>query len=155
MQRSLFWIGLIFLSGCCDFYSLDRYYITECGNPCREFRPLHYPVTTLLQAYGDSAIGKALFMKDRVFAAQAMQSILKYGEPGEFIEWQSADGSASGRIQVFAAHQGDVVKCQPLYCRQYIQEIFTENETLIASGKACEDIYHIWRIVQEAPYPAE
>jgi len=155
MQYFLFWIGLLFLGGCYECCDLDRCAIFECGNPCRELRPLEYPVSTLLQAYGDSAIGKAIPSRNRVFAAQAMQSILKYGAPGEVLDWESPDETVSGRIQVFKAHPGGIVSCQGIYCRAYVQEIETEDDTYIAQGKACEDIYHIWRIVQEAPYASE
>jgi surface antigen len=153
MQRSLFFIAIIFLGGCCDFSCIDRYQMSECGNPCKELKPVRYPATTLLQAYGTSAIGKALSSENRLYAARAMQSILSDGAPGDMIEWESPDEDVSGRILVYQARQCCIVSCQPIYCRRYDQEIMVGDQTLSASGKACEDIYHIWRIVEEYPSP--
>lgn len=151
MHRYFFFLGFLFLSGCCEDCDLTCSQVVECGNPCQEFRPLYYPVSTLLQAYYGSAIGRSLPLAERARAAQAMQDILKYGKPGETTEWESPDLMASGKIQVYRASQGGSVDCQPIFCRHYAQEIFVNDEHLIASGKACEDIYHIWRIVEEAP----
>lgn len=151
MQRILFLIGFLFLGGCCEEYDLSYDQIFECGNPCSELRPLYYPVSTLLQAYYGSGIGKALPLSDRAHAAQAMQDILTYGAPGATTQWESPDQTAFGSIHVYEASQGGNVNGQPIYCRAYEQEIYVGDDHLIATGKACEDTFHIWRIVEEAP----
>jgi surface antigen len=99
---------------------------------------------TLLEAYHQTAVGKALVSADRRYAEEAAKKSLETAPDNETTKWTNPANGHTGTFTPLNSYQSD----DRYHCRDFEQSITADGQTRDTRGAACEAGPNTWKVVE-------